>query len=83
MTGHEEFVQEFGRFGYDTDGNGAVGDAAFRNLALTANFPWVGEIASELYTQDDGPHDRRRHRDGPVRRGHAPRLHRARSTSTR
>ena len=27
MTGHEEFVQEFGRFGYDTDGNGAIGDA--------------------------------------------------------
>ena len=54
MTDHEEFVQEFGRFGYDTDGNGAVGDAAFRNLALTANFPWVGEIASELYTKTTG-----------------------------
>ena len=54
MTDHEEFVQEFGRFGYDTDGNGAVGDAALRNLALTANFPWVGEIASELYTKTTG-----------------------------
>ncbi len=54
MTDHEEFVQEFGRFGFDTDGNGAVGDAAFRNLALTANFPWVGEIASELYTKTTG-----------------------------
>ena len=54
MSDHEEFVQEFGRFGYDTDGNGAVGDASFRNLALTANFPWVGEIASELYTKTTG-----------------------------
>jgi hypothetical protein len=54
MTDHEEFVQEFGRFGYDTDGNGAVGDASFRNLALTANFPWIGEIASQLYTETTG-----------------------------
>jgi Protein of unknown function (DUF4012) len=54
MSDHEEFVQEFGRFGYDTDGNGAVGDAAFRNLDLTANFPWVGEIATELYTKTTG-----------------------------
>ncbi len=53
---HAEFVKEFGRFGYDTDGKGAVGDAAFRNLALTPNFPWVGELASELYTQTTGHH---------------------------
>jgi Protein of unknown function (DUF4012) len=54
ISGHAEFVKEFGRFGYDTDGQGAVGDAAFRNLALTANFPWIGEIASQLYTETTG-----------------------------
>ncbi len=51
---HDEFRHEYGRFGFDTDGNGAVGDAAFRNLAMTPNFPWVGEIASDLYTQATG-----------------------------
>ena len=33
---------------------GRVGDAAFRNLAMTPNFPWVGEIAADLYAQTTG-----------------------------
>ena len=33
---------------------GQVGDAAFRNLAMTPNFPWVGEIAADLYAQTTG-----------------------------
>jgi hypothetical protein len=56
IHGHPEFVKDFGRFGYDTDGNGAVGDAAFRNLALAADYPTVGEIAADLYTQTTGHH---------------------------
>jgi hypothetical protein len=53
---HPDFVREFGKFGYDTDGNRAVGTAAFRNLAVTANYPWVGEIAADLYAQTTGHH---------------------------
>jgi hypothetical protein len=56
VHGHPEFVEEFGRFGFDTDGDGAVGDAAFRNLALTADYPTVAEIASDLYKQTTGHH---------------------------
>jgi hypothetical protein len=52
VTGHEEFLRRYGRFGYDADGR--VGDAAFRNLAMTPNFPWVGEIAADLYRQATG-----------------------------
>ena len=54
VHGHEEFLAQYGRFGFDTDGSGKVGDAAFRNLAMTPNFPWVGEIAADLYAQTTG-----------------------------
>jgi hypothetical protein len=54
VHGHDEFLAQYGRFGFDTDGAGQVGDAAFRNLAMTPNFPWVGEIAADLYTQTTG-----------------------------
>ncbi len=56
IHGHPEFVQQFGRFGYGTDGNGAVGDAAFRNLALAADYPTVAGIAADLYAQTSGHH---------------------------
>jgi hypothetical protein len=52
VTGHEAFLRQYGRFGYDDDG--AVGDAAFRNLAMSPDFPTVGEIAADLYTQATG-----------------------------
>ncbi len=54
VTGHEEFLRQYGRFGFDTDGEGRVGGAAFRNLAMTPHFPWVGEIAADLYVQTTG-----------------------------
>ncbi len=54
VHGHEEFLAQYGMFGFDTDGSGKVGDAAFRNLAMTPNFPWVGEIAADLYAQTTG-----------------------------
>jgi Protein of unknown function (DUF4012) len=54
VVGHDEFLARYGRFGFDTDGAGRVGDSAFRNLAMTPNFPWVGEIAADLYDQATG-----------------------------
>jgi len=56
IHGHADFVKEFGSFGYDTDGHGAIGDAPFRNLTVTANYPTVGEIAADLYAQTTGHH---------------------------
>jgi Protein of unknown function (DUF4012) len=54
VMGQEAFLALYGRFGFDTDGTGRVGDSAFRNLAMTPNFPWVGEIAADLYAQTTG-----------------------------
>ena len=53
ISGPDGFLREYGRFGYDGP-DGAVGDAALRNLTMTSNFPWVGEIAAELWPQVTG-----------------------------
>jgi hypothetical protein len=53
VDGPADFLRGYGRFGYDGD-EGRVGDAAFRNLAMTPHYPWVGEIAASLYTQTTG-----------------------------
>ena len=51
-----EFLEQYGRFGYDADGTGAglVGDSGLRNLAMTPDFPTVAAIASDLYAQTTG-----------------------------
>ena len=56
VTGHDEFLRSYGRFGFNAhaDGAGVVGDAAFRNLAMTPDFPTVAEIAADLYAQTKG-----------------------------
>ncbi len=52
VNGHEDFLRQYGRFGFDE--GGTVGDAAFRNLAMSPDFPTVGAIAADLYTQTTG-----------------------------
>ena len=49
-----EFLADYGRFGFDLDGHGRVGEAAFRNLTMTPNFPSVGHIAADVYEQVTG-----------------------------
>ena len=52
----DDFLAQYGRFGYDADGTGRglVGDAAFRNLAMSPDFPTVAAIAADLYAQATG-----------------------------
>ena len=54
LDGPEEFIADYGQFGFNLDGEGLVGDAAFRNVTWTPHFPWVGEVASDLYEQVTG-----------------------------
>ena len=54
LTGPEEFLADYGRFGYDLDGAGLVGNTAYRNLTMTPNFPWVGEVGADVYRQVTG-----------------------------
>jgi hypothetical protein len=55
VHGNEAFLAQYGRFGYN-DHDGHVGDAAFRNLTMTPDFPTVGSIAADLYQQTTGAH---------------------------
>jgi hypothetical protein len=50
VDGPQEFLDRYGRFGYD----GPVGGATLRNLTMTPNFPWVGEVARDVYAQTTG-----------------------------
>lgn len=54
VSGPAGFLARYGRFGFDNDGNGAVGNASFSNLTMTPHFPWVGDVATQLYVQVTG-----------------------------
>lgn len=54
LSGPSGFLRRYGEFGFDKDRRGLVGEAPFRNLTMTPNFPWVGEVAAELYLQVTG-----------------------------
>lgn len=51
VENHAEFLRLYGRYGFD---GRAVGDAAFRNVAMTPHFPTVADIAADLYAQTVG-----------------------------
>ncbi len=54
IDGPQGFLARYGRFGFDRDGAGLVGNAPFRNVTMTPNFPWVGEVAASVYEQATG-----------------------------
>ncbi len=54
IAGPEPFLAQYGRFGFDEDGEGLVGTAAWRNLTMTPHFPHVGEVVAQLYRQSAG-----------------------------
>ena len=54
LAGPAAFLAEYGRYGFDQDGNGLVGTAGWRNLTMTPHFPHVGEVAAQLYRQSAG-----------------------------
>jgi tetratricopeptide (TPR) repeat protein len=54
IDGQEEFLDLYGRFGFAVDGTGRVGDASFRNVVMTPDYPTVAEITSDLYAQTTG-----------------------------
>ncbi len=54
LSGPEEFLTDYGRFGFDIDGQGLVGNAVFRNVTMTPNFPYVGQVAADVYQQVTG-----------------------------
>lgn len=53
---HAEFLDRYGSFGYDDEGagDGLVGGTTLRRLTMTPNFPWVAEMAQQVYADVTG-----------------------------
>jgi hypothetical protein len=49
-----EFIDRYGRFGFDIGPGDTVGPAAWSNLPVGAHFPYVAETAAVLYPQSGG-----------------------------
>ena len=49
-----EFIERYGRFGFDIGPGGTVGTGAWSNLPVGAHFPYVAETAAVLYPQSGG-----------------------------
>ncbi len=54
VGGPADFLAAYGQFGFNKDGAGLVGVASFRNLTMSPDFPAVGDIAQQLYSQVTG-----------------------------
>ncbi len=54
IDGHPSFLSRYGTFGYNTDGDGLVGTASWRNLTMSPDFPSVASIAADMYGQLTG-----------------------------
>ncbi|MGH9138746.1 MAG: DUF4012 domain-containing protein, partial [Acidimicrobiales bacterium] len=54
LEGPAEFLRRYGTFGYNTDGNGLVGSAPWRNLTMSPDFPTVATVAADMYEQLSG-----------------------------
>jgi len=52
IAGPEGYVSRYARFGFTPQG--LAGQAPLRNLTMTPNFPWVGEVAADVYGQVTG-----------------------------
>lgn len=52
VRGPEGFLAQYGRF--MTGDDGRAGRAPLRNVAMSPHFPWVGEVAADLYTRATG-----------------------------
>ena len=76
VHGNQDFLQQYGRFGYD----GAVGDGRVPQPDDDARLPDRRFDRRRPVPADDRPRRRRGHRHGPERAQHAAALHRARSS---
>jgi hypothetical protein len=54
LDGPAGFLARYGEFGFNTDGNGLLGDVSFRNVTMTPHFPWVGDVVRQVYAQVTG-----------------------------
>jgi hypothetical protein len=54
LTGLDEFVQQWGRFGFAVPPDGLADAEVWSNLTMAPDFPSVAEVVSQLYPQSGG-----------------------------
>jgi len=54
LTGVDEFLQHWGRFGFANAAGGAVGDEVWSLVTMSPDFPTVARVISQLYPQSGG-----------------------------
>ena len=56
LTGLDEFLKQYGNYGFDTPPDGHVKDDNWLNISLSPNFPTVAKVISQFYPQSGGQH---------------------------
>lgn len=54
ITGLEEFVQHWGRFGFANEAGGTADATVWSNITMAPDFPTVAQVISQLYPQSGG-----------------------------
>ncbi|MEP6298719.1 MAG: DUF4012 domain-containing protein, partial [Ilumatobacter sp.] len=54
VTGPTDFLDQYGRFGFDSGGDGATAADPWSNITLSADFASTAQVIAELYPQSGG-----------------------------
>ena len=54
VSGPEDWLERYGRFGFTSGPGGAVGEQPWMNITMSPHFPSTGAVMAELYSQSGG-----------------------------
>ena len=54
LTGLDEFLAHWGRFGFSNHAGGTAGPVVWSNVTMAPDFPTTAQVISQLYTQSGG-----------------------------
>jgi len=54
VTGPDDWLEMWGRFGFDNAPGGTAGEVPWSNITVSPQFPSTGEVIAELYPQSGG-----------------------------
>ena len=54
VTGPEDWLETWGRYGFDNGPDGSTGDVPWSNITISPQFPSTGQVIAELYPQSGG-----------------------------
>ena len=54
VTGPDDWLGRYARFGFDSGPDGTVGESPWQNVTMSPHFPSTGAVMAELYPQSGG-----------------------------